>query len=286
MTGKHQIVISAENNAYTGWQCKLFYYSCVTRMNHQPIIIVHDSGNDWHPDFHDLSKAGCALYAAPSYRLNKTGDDYAPRNTAGSLIRAAELFAGQDMLIVLCDPDMIFTRPAEFPEILSGDFCSYMNYDRDFVGDALRELGLDREQLEPQKDSLRCGVPYVIPIAQAHALGTTWLEAVEVFPPRRWEDIMYAFGLAVVKLGLKLNLTHLADHNYWPGEKVTAPMIHYAYGDEHWTKRNYFTDEQVRDLWSPMLDGPAGTILGEILGQIREAREFYRDAYFPATSGG
>ena len=281
MTGKHQIVVSAENNAYMGWQCKLFYYSCVTRMNHQPLIIVHESESDWHPDFYDLARAGCAIDHAPNYRANPFRDEYPPRNTAGSLIRAAELFAGQDALIVLCDPDMIFVRPAEFPELLSGDFITYMNYDRDFVSDALRELGMNREQLEPQKNSLCCGVPYVIPITEAHALASTWLEAVEAFPRRRWEDIMYAFGLAVVKLGLKLNVTHLADHNYWPDEKVKAPMIHYAYGDERWTKRNYFRDEQVHELWNPPADVQSGTIRGEVLTQIREANEFYGDAGFP-----
>ncbi|HEY3028280.1 MAG TPA: hypothetical protein VGJ55_19185 [Pyrinomonadaceae bacterium] len=281
MTGKHQIIVSAENNAYTGWQCKLFYFSCVTRMNHQPIIIVHDSGHDWHPDFYDLAKAGCALYPAPSYRVNCDGDDYAPRNSAGSLIHAAELFAGQDVLIVLCDPDMIFARPVEFPEILSGEFSSFMNYDRDFVAGALTKLRIERATLDPVKESLRCSVPYVVPVTQAHELGTIWLKAVDAFSPRRWEDIMYAFGLAVVKLGLKLNVTHLADHNYWPDAKLKGAMIHYAYGDERWTKRNYFREEAVRDLWNPTIEAPEETIMGELLAQIREAREFYRDAYFP-----
>ncbi len=250
-------------------------------MNHQPIIIVHDSGHDWHPDFYDLAKAGCVLYPARSYRVNGASDDYAPRNSAGSLIHAAELFAGQDVLIVLCDPDMIFVRPTEFPEILSGEFSSFMDYDRDFVAGALTKLGIERATLDRVKESLRCSVPYVVPIAQAHDLGTIWLKAVDAFFPRRWEDIMYAFGLAVVKLGLELNVTHLADHNYWPDEKPKAPMIHYAYGDERWTKRNYFQDEEVRNLWNPTIEAAEGTILGELLVQIREAREFYRDVYLP-----
>src|SRR5260370_18957139 len=117
---KHQIVVSAENNAYIGWQCKLFYYSCVTRMKHQPIIIVHDSGADWHPYFRDLAKAGCSIYGAPGYRTNALGDEYAPRNTAGSLIRAAEIFSGQDVLILLCAPDMVFAAALEFSEASSG----------------------------------------------------------------------------------------------------------------------------------------------------------------------
>ena len=114
MSEHFQIVVSAENNSYLSWQCKLFYYSCVTRMNHQPIIIVHDWGHGWHPDFYGLAKAGCAIYPAPSYRVNKSGYDYAPRNTAGSLIHAAEICAGKSEFIVLCDPDMIFANTLVF----------------------------------------------------------------------------------------------------------------------------------------------------------------------------
>jgi len=281
MEPNHQIVVSAENNPYMGWQCKLFYYSCVTRLNHQPVIIVHESESDWHPDFTDLAKAGCAIDWAPAYRARPFRDEYPPRNTAGSLIRAAELFAGEDVLIVLCDPDMIFCRATGFPNTLSGEFSSFMNYDRDFVFPALRALGIERELHAEEKTSLCCSVPYVIPVDQANELGATWLKAVDAFSPRRWEDIMYAFGLAVVKLGLKLNVMHLTDHNYWPDKKVEAPMIHYAYGDERWTKRNFYRDEHMRQLWNSTIEVEPGTILAELLLQIREANEFYGNAGFP-----
>src|ERR1041385_9346218 len=114
MTTAHQIVVSAENNRYMAWQCKLFYFSCVTRMNHQPIVVVHGSDEEWHPDFYELAKAGCALYSAPNYRY-RPGNDYAGRNHPGSLLRAAELFREQDAFVVLCDPDMVFVRCLEFP---------------------------------------------------------------------------------------------------------------------------------------------------------------------------
>ena len=276
MTGKHQIVVSAENNAYTGWQCKLFYFSCVTRLRHQPIIIVHDSGDDWHPDFHELARAGCALQPAPSYRPQGKGGDYAPRNTAGTLIHAADVCA-ENELIVLCDPDMIFTGAVQFPEVLSGDFVSYMNYDKDFIPAAMSSAGIKRDLTPVEKETLRCGVPYVIPTRQAREIGVAWLAAVDAFSPRRWEDIMYAFGLAVMQLGLKVNLTHFATHNFWPDEKLDSPMVHYCYGDERWTKRDYFRDDQVRDLWTPSADAAEGSILGELLAQIRAAGEFYRD---------
>src|SRR5687768_12288644 len=213
MTDKHQIVVSAENNAYTAWQCKLFYFSCVTRLKQQPIIIVHDAGDEWHPDFHELAKAGCTLHRAPNYRHHGKGDDYAPRNTAGTLIHAAELCA-ENEFIVLCDPDMIFKGAVQFPEVLSGDFVSYINYDKDFIPAAMNNVGIKRGLTPVEKESLRCGVPYMIPTREAREIGSAWLAAVDAFSPRRWEDIMYAFGLAVMQLGLRVNMTRFAAHNF------------------------------------------------------------------------
>src|SRR6185436_484904 len=68
MNASHQIVVSAENNPYVAWQCKLFYFSCVTRTSHRPVIIVHDLGGEWHPDFYELARAGCSIYSAPNHR--------------------------------------------------------------------------------------------------------------------------------------------------------------------------------------------------------------------------
>ena len=279
MTTAHQIVVSAENNPYIAWQCKLFYFSCVTRMNHQPVVIVHDAGEGWHPDFYELAKAGCAIYSAPNYRYDRDGNDYACRNHPGSLLRAAEIFRGQDVSIVLCDPDMVFVRCVEFPQTLAGEFSSFMDYDRDFIDDVLPKLGVTRETLDNQKDSLCVSVPYVIPPHIAHQLGQFWLSAIELFSPRRWEDVMYAFGLSAMKFGLPVEVTHLVDHNYWPEEKRQAPIIHYAYGDERWNKRDYSTNETNREVWNPPDSYPPETILGELANQIRQAREFYRAVF-------
>jgi hypothetical protein len=124
-------------------------------------------------------------------------------------------------------------------------------------------------------------VPYVIPVRDALEIGRTWLKAMDLFTSRNWGDGMYAFGLAVTRLGLKVNLTHLVDHNYWPDEKLRAPMIHYCHGDERWNKRAYCTNQEAPDVWNPP-EGTRGTIIGELFALIREAREFYRDVYFPA----
>ena len=127
MKPSHHIFVSAENNAYCGWQTKLFYFSCVTRLEHQPTIIVHDSGRRWRQDFYDLARAGARVCSAPSY-ARSVRDFYPPRNTAGTLMHAAEM-CRPDEFIVLCDPDMIFVSEPDFPDSLAGNFYSYMDYD-------------------------------------------------------------------------------------------------------------------------------------------------------------
>ncbi len=272
---KHRIVVSAENTPYAAWQAKLFCYSCLHLLQHPPLIIVHESGRELHSDYQSIIRAGGAVESVPNYRTTARGDDYFPRNTAGTLLHAAEMCSGQNDFIVLCDPDMIFVRRPDFPSTLAGDFYAYMNYDREVVDIAAQAIGVTREMIEAQKRELRCGVPYVIPVSEAGRLAELWLEAIDAFPPRRWEDNMHAFGLAVAKMDLKVTLTQLADHNYWPDNRVEREMIHYCYGDQVWSKRDYLTEEEAQRVWEPPATGLEGTILWEIFRQIREARAFY-----------
>ena len=276
MNNNHLIIVSAENNPYMAWQCKLFHFSCMSRLKQSPVIIVHETGAQaLHRGFQEITKTRGRVQPAPSYKLTAQGDIYPPRNTPGTLLHAAEMYGAECGFLVLCDPDMIFVRPPEFPATLSGDFCSYMNYELDCVEVARKALGISRELIDEQKEALRCGVPYVIPINDARPLAEAWIEAIDAFPARKWEDVMYAFGLAVVKLGLKAWLTRMAESNYWPDERVRADAIHYCYGDETWSKRHYFRQEQARSVWQPRVESPAGTVLGEILLQLREAEKFY-----------
>jgi hypothetical protein len=276
---KHRIVVSAENNPYMEWQCKLFYFSCVTRLKQQPLIIVHDSGKPWCSGFYDLVRAGCAVYPAPSYRTTAKGVDYPGRNQPGSLIQAAQHLEHEDGFIILCDPDIIFTGTLEFPATLSGEFSAFMDYDSDFVNEALAELRIERSNVNLREESLRCSVPYVIPVADAHRIGKTWLNALDAFRAPRWEENMYAFGLGMLQLDLRPVITNLAVTNHRPDDEVRVPIIHYAYGDDRWNKRNYFTFEQAKGVWETQIEITEGTILGELLSQIRQAKNFYRDPY-------
>jgi len=150
-----------------------------------------------------------------------------------------------------------------------------MKYDRKPVRGAAKKIGIRLEMLDRQKEELCCGVPYVIPVAAAKRLAEAWLQAIDAFSPRRWEDQMHAFGLAVVKLGLRVTLTNIMNHNYWPDAMADRDVIHYCYGDKTWNKRSYFTTRQARKVWSPAAAAQQGTIRAEVLAQIREARDFY-----------
>ena len=276
MGEKHLIVVSAENNPYLAWQSKLFHFSCVSRLEQSPVIVVHETrAAELCQDFQKIILVGGRILRAESFKVSANGEPYPARNTAGTLVCAAREFGASCDSLVLCDPDMIFVRASPFPETLSGDFCSYIDFDRDFVEAPRAALNIPRGWVDEQKESLRCGVPYVIPTSIAGTLGEAWLEAIDTFAPRRWEDVMYAFGLAAVKLRLPVELTHLAQNNFWPAASVERNIVHYCYGDAIWNKRDYYLPEQAPNVWRPVVEALGGTVLGEIVSQLREAEHWY-----------
>lgn len=280
MTNKHRIIVSAENNPYMAWQCKLFHYSCVSRLNCTPIIFVHGSSRRWQADFLDVVRAGGIVRSAPSYGTTRHGTSYPPRNTPGTLLHAAETCDGRDEFFVLCDPDMIFVREPAFPETLAAECCSYLNFDQPDVQTAARRVGVPLDRRVEQKENSCCAVPHVIPATDARRLAELWLEAIDAFTSELWEVSMYAFGLAVTKLELDVTPTHMVVLNRFPQAAPEADVIHYCYGDDTWSKRHYWTEEHLQRVWEPPIEAPRETILGEILLQIAEARDFYRRFYF------
>ena len=85
---RFRVVISAEANAYMAWQAKLAHYSCLSRLGQPAIVVVHQGGGRALRDFADIRRTGGLTVAAPSYRSTGGGRDYAPRNTAGTLLEA------------------------------------------------------------------------------------------------------------------------------------------------------------------------------------------------------
>lgn len=271
---RYRIVVSAENNNYMAWQCKLFHYSCVSRLNQTPTFIVHEYDEDWHPEFRDIVRAGGVVRSAPSYATTPQGRDYPPRNTPGTLLHAAEMCDGAEDFIVLCDPDMLFVRKPRLPLSLSGEHYPVMDYGQSAVRTAMRRLRVAPEEVERRGAELCCGVPHVVSLEDARPLAEAWLEAIDVFPPLIWEISMYALGLAAVRLNKRIRLTRLLDKKKLGGN-LTGDMIHYCYRSPVWSKHYFFTPEQAAKVWEPQVKARKGSILAEILTQINEAREYY-----------
>ena len=275
MKSRQHIVVSAENNPYLAWQCKLFHYSCISRLEQTPLFVVHERDRDWWPEFKEIVNSGGKVRAAPAYRTTKGGDNYPPRNTAGTLLQAASMGYNRDDFIVLCDPDMIFVRKPAFLKRLAAEHYSYLDF-RPEVREAARRLCISDVLLKKRSSEVSCGVPYVVPVAQARELGEAWLEAIDSFTYGPLEISMYSFGLAVIKLGLKLVPTGHVITNYRALNPVkSADIIHYCYGDDVWNKRHYYSTRMSLKVWYPSAKTRSGTVLGEITSQLREAREFY-----------
>jgi hypothetical protein len=287
MTGKHRVVVSLENKTYHAWQAKLFHFSCVTRLNHHPTFIVHENGSAWHPDFADLVRVGAIVRKAPSYC---TPGSAPTRNFPGTLIHAATLCAPGEF-IVLCDPDMIFAAKPEFCQRFSGTYYSYMDYDQPPVHAAAKRLGIPLELLRARQEQVRCGVPYVIPAGRAERLGKEWLTAFDAFRTKGrdwndvWLDVMYAFGLAVIRLGWTLTLADLVTMDHPAGILLEREIIHYCHGEPAWNKRWYMSPEEGPKVWDPPFKPAGGTVLCELFSQLRQAGNFYRNSYFEGRDG-
>jgi hypothetical protein len=269
------LVISAENNPYMAWQSKLFFFSCVTRARQFPTIMVHSYGQNLHPGYVEIAAAGGRVKVVPSYSVTRTGEYYVPRNTAGTLLHAADLGFPANDFLVICDPDMIFVQPPEFPRTLSANHYDYMNYDQEPIIQTGQKLGITSGELASRGYGLRCGTPYVIPMTNARSLAETWLEAIDALTPHDWIDSMYAFGLAAMKLRLTVEVFDKLAFNEIPDHLLDRAIIHYCYGSELWTKRDYMTEDKIGNVWTPSVQAPPNTVLAEILSQIEGARNFY-----------
>ena len=285
MTEKHRIVVSAENSAYMAWQCKLFYFSCVTRLRHRPIFIVHANGDTWDPGFDALARAGAVVRKAPSYLCEKR---MTTRNIIGTVLEAAPML-NADEFMVLCDPDMIFVRQVDFPRQLAGNFHDYVDYNQEHIAVAARHFGASYEAVLQKANQIRCGPPYVIPAMHAARLGKMWLDALDCFSiaGRPWDsvwlDVMYAFGLAIAKLGWNVATMDVVDLDDGRETPLQRPIVHYCLGYAGWDKRWYRSDEKAPQIWDSTFEAREGTVAQELFCQIVEAREFYRKDSFGAS---
>lgn len=275
-----QVVVSAENSPYIAWQTLLFCFSALTRLGKHPIVVVHRSAAPLLPEFEAVKNWGCPVVEAPQFRNHPQGE-YPPRNELGTLLTISCLPEFKQGHILLCEPDMIFVSRPRYARELCAEHYTYLDYTEKRVADAARKFGLG-ERLRALNECYPIGVPYLLPASKLAPLAHRWIDILDSFNELQWIDIMYAFGLALAVEDLTATVTRWMVHNHDPLKKLDRNIIHYCYGDWRWDKRAY------RDGLSPLVSahlpsrkGLSGTVLGEILNQIQQARVYSR---FPTLS--
>lgn len=278
-----RIVVSSENSLYHAWQTQLLCVSAWRTLQQHPLVVVHGTNEPLRVEFQELRRRGCEVVHTASAAVTAKGIHYPPRNELGTLQMIGEIGIKADA-VLLCEPDMLFVRPFPLVASLSAEFYPYLDYresrvvsvaSRYGVGNLVERLNLDR----------RVGAPYVIPTTAIGRLGRRWLEVLETFEDLHWIDMMYAFGIASAVEGADIRITHWMTDNYRPTRPIRH-LIHYCYGHDVWDKRHY--------MWSSPLDlpdeslrcGVRGTVLGEIVNQIREAKRVMATSSSGALSDG
>jgi hypothetical protein len=276
MTTSYRVIVSSENSIYMGWQTQLFCYSAISRLGKYPTVIIHNSSDPIVQEFRLLEQCGCRIVEAPSYRTHPIRE-YPPRNEVGSLLTASILTDIDEPAILFCEPDMIFTERLEGNTELSGEYYSYLDYRENRVRRLIAKYS-GSTAVDVLNESYKIGVPYSIPMKDAQRIAIKWMEVLDSFDELGWIDIMYAFGIAIMLNGLRIQTTRFMDHNQEPQRKVQRHVVHYCYGDTIWDKRNFGQENPLKfgDESFPPCDPQS--ILGEIVAQIREARKFYYGA--------
>ena len=291
-----EIVVSAENHSYNGWQALLWHHVALVWLGRAPLVVVHGEEPDLAEPYRDLIAHGGRVQRAPNYRT-VNGVSYAARNTAATLLHVQ---TDADYLVI-CDPDILIAGPwpleqyALSPNPASLDSVAYLVIDdeaRTWLAPACRRAGLPLGKI--RRFRAAGGVPHIVPRGLQHELGAAWLRLHDTFHPLDgpnpeqdasqlpWLSLasMWSFLMALHQLGIEPVVTRFCMTNYQgaldPREDgfPDRPLLHYCYGDATFDKRSYEADRGGRgSVWN--VRAPAGTINGLIASALRAAGEFY-----------
>jgi hypothetical protein len=274
MNGPLRIVVSAENSSYIAWQTQLFCFSAITRLGVRPTVVVHRSAASLLPEFKIVEGWGCQIAEAPLFRNHPVGE-YPPRNELGTLLTISCMPEFKQGRVLFCEPDMLFVKGLEYGDNgLHGEHYTYLDYTQWRVREVATKLGIG-PRVEELNHTSPIGVPYVIPASELQRLARRWLDILDSFLELHWIDIMHAFGLALAIEDIPVSVTRFMTDNHDPLKKLDRSIIHYCYGDWRWDKHAFQNGRSP--LTAPHLPsrkGLSGTVLFEMLTQIKEARAY------------
>lgn len=301
------IVVSAENTAYLGWQSALFHYSCIQATGRAPLVVVHGDEPELVDEYRQIAEAGGRVQRVPNFRTYR-GIAFAPFNT----IATAQLAETDARHILLAEPDMVFLRPPPLAEALaevdavgiSFDRIGYLHIrdeNRERMREVCRRIGADFAGLE--SDPVDGGVPHLIPVGQRAALCAAWFDLTVAIAQtvialdRRWWDRfsrrslmtlsgnwisgMWGLVLAVRQLGLRPVMTEWCASNasqglFGPADrpKPNPSIIHYCYAHPDFNKRKH-RDRQSLLAWAAAAAPPSEDTAATVRAQLNAAADFY-----------
>lgn len=236
-------IASCENVPYHAWQALLLAHTTRSKCGMEVDFIVHDNvdGSDTDPLWPSVPN----VTKAEAYRSRVLGQDYPPRNTPGTLLVASRTWPNEDWFVLL-DPDML---PATMwtPEL---------------------KWSADKVGYGPA--GARVGVPYVIAGKDAKRLALEWLAVLDSAKRWSWEMVMWAYVVAMRRLGIEYAETEWAQSNYVPGQLLTKPLVHYCYGDWKWNKRAFIDNSAAPFMEIPR--GNPGSVESAIFSGLRATK--------------
>ncbi len=289
----YEIVVSAENNAYLLWQCLLFHAACVRVQAATPCFVVHASG-PLLAGFHELSRLGARVSAAPNYRAGAR-IDYPPRNTPGSLLEADH----DREWTFLCDPDLLILRklPSQAASLCGGRSISWESSSfmqtgpiEAWLTGACRERGID--PVHVARHGAGGSVPHFVHRDVQRRFAKAWLAATDTLidygvrtSDMHWVASMWGFALATWELDIDVALTSITQTSYLgsatPESSLHAPLLHYSYGDELFHKHNHCTTATAPGVWKVKAEG--SSVSAMLLRRMAEARSWFLEKGIDVT---
>jgi len=270
------IVYSISNSPYQEWQADLLDFSVA--QSGQPGKIVRIVSKD--PKYPDRpmprSRNGITLETED---FSKYGGGYSAMNKPGGLRELHKVVTDKSAVIVLLDPDMIFTRVWD-PTALVKEGVVYGQRWHGYGEEYCRKTTPQKyRDYCPPTDEKAIMYPFAMTMGTLEKIIPKYFESSAYYSTAKdWMTEMSALAIAQndPSLGLKIiTVANIGITNDWPkhNQDPDAPIMHYCQtikdksGKEIWGKRRY-------NAWDPVPDPKEATtrVDREVLEMIRIAR--------------
>lgn len=252
-------VYSISNSPYQEWQADLLDYSFIKSGQPGTLVRLVSDDADYIGRETPVSKVTNAVTIhTPAYENIGSEMSYKPMNKPGSLLymlNKTEFGKNlkDDDVILLVDPDMIFTKP------WTPDFTGNVVYGQKWKGyskEFCNKTSGPNSRFCPKSDNEAVMYPFAIYVKDLKKITPDYYDFSKYFSKsKNWMQEMTALDLAINRNRLKIETEeNIGLCNDWDNNNdEEAPLIHYCQtvkdkdGKEIWGKHNYRPGNSVPD---------------------------------------